>query len=312
MDKQYDLIIIGGGPAGLAAAVYGARAGLTTCVVERGLLGGQIFNTSKVENYPGFPEGILGPDISSRLDEHARKFGAEIVLADVTRVDLGGALKTVATSEGVLVARTVIIATGATPKRLGVPGEERLIGAGVSYCATCDGAFYRDKKVAVVGGGDAAIDEALFLTRFAQEVTVIHRRGELRAIKYLQDKAFANPKMKFVWNSVVTEVLGDDRVKAVMVETTAGGATERRAIAVDGVFIYVGMTPNTAFLGGALPLDANGYIPSGETTETAIPGVFAAGDVRSKALRQVVTAVADGAVAAYMAEKFLQNSDGNH
>lgn len=312
MDEPYDLIIIGGGPAGLAAAVYASRAGMATCVVERGLLGGQIFNTSKVENYPGFPEGILGPDISSRLDEHARKFGAEIVLADVTSVDLAGEVKRVSTSEGEFGGKTVIIATGATPKRLGVPGEERLIGAGVSYCATCDGAFYRDKTVAVIGGGDAAIDEALFLTRFAREVIVIHRRAGLRAIKYLQDKAFANPKVKFVWNSKVSEILGDDKVKALTIETTADAKSERRAVAVDGVFIYVGMTPNTEFLKGAVPLDDQGYIPSGETTETAVQGVFAAGDVRRKALRQVVTAVADGAVAAYMAEKFLQNSDGNH
>jgi len=307
-DKQYDVIIIGGGPAGLTAAIYAARAGMATCVVERGLLGGQIFNTSKVENYPGFPEGVLGHDISSRLDEQARKFGAAIVLAEVTGVELSGPVKRVSTSEGELGGRTVIIATGANPKRLGVPGEERLIGAGVSYCATCDGAFYRDKVVAVIGGGDAAIDEALFLTRFAKEVIVIHRRSELRAIKYLQDKAFANPKIKFMWNSVVTEILGDDRVKALTVETNEGGAVERRAVAVDGVFIYVGMAPNTGFLAGALPLDAQGYIPAGETTETSLPGVFAAGDVRRKVLRQVVTAVADGAVAAYMAEKFLQNS----
>lgn len=311
MDKQYDLIIIGGGPAGLAAAIYGSRAGLATCVIERGLPGGQIFNTSKVENYPGFPEGVLGPDISSRLDEHARRFGAEVVIADVSAVDLASPTKRISTSEGEIAGRSVIVATGATPKRLGVPGEEQLIGAGVSYCATCDGAFYRDKTVAVVGGGDAAVDEALFLTRFAKEVIIIHRRDQLRAIKYLQDKALANPKIKFVWNSVVAEILGDTKVKALTVETVSGGRTERRAIAVDGVFIYVGMMPNTAFLGGAIPLDAQGYIPSSETTETATPGVFAAGDVRRKVLRQVVTAVADGAVAAHMAEKYLESSTGN-
>lgn len=312
MEKQTDLVIIGGGPAGLTAAIYGARGGLRTVLIERGLMGGQIFNTAEVENYPGFPEGVLGPEIAQRFDEQARRFGTEVVLTEVTGVDLAGPVKRVETGEGTFTAKAVIVATGANPRKLGVPGEDRLIGSGVSYCATCDAAFYRGKRVAVIGGGDSAIDEALFLTKFATEVTVIHRRSELRAVKYLQDKAFANPKLKFIWNAVVTEVLGEGKVQALTIETRNGDQVERHAVSVEGVFIYVGTQPNTDFLAGAIPLDEEGYIPAGENTETPVPGVFAAGDVRRKPLRQVATAVADGAVAAYMAEKYVdRNSDGH-
>jgi thioredoxin reductase (NADPH) len=312
MEREFDLVIIGGGPAGLTAAIYGSRSGLRTAVIERGLMGGQIFNTSRVENYPGFPEGILGPEISMRFDEQARRFGTEVVLTEVASVDLAGSVKRIETGEGTFTAKTVVIATGANPRKLGVPGEDRLIGSGVSYCATCDGAFYRGKKVAVVGGGDSAIDEALFLTKFADEVTVIHRRSGLRAIKYLQDKAFANPKIKFIWNSTVIEVLGQDKVKALTLKTTEGDRSEERAVTADGVFIYVGTHPNTDFLSGAVPLDEEGYIPAGENTETPVPGVFAAGDVRRKPLRQVATAVADGAVAAYMAQRYIEQMADSH
>lgn len=305
--KVWDVVIIGGGPAGLAAAVYSARGGLSTLIVERGLFGGQIFNTAHVENYPGFPGGLSGPEISQRLEEQAREFGAETLLAEVLEVELKGDPKVITTSEGEIRGHTIIVASGAGARKLGVDGEDRLIGAGVSYCATCDGAFYRGKKVAVVGGGDSAVEEALFLTRFAEEVHLIHRRASLRAAKILQDRAFSNPKIKFHWNSVVTEIIGEMKVERLRLQDTDGRTSE---LPVDGIFIYVGQTPYTHFLRGQLPVNQRGYLVADETTETPVPGVFAAGDVREKVLRQVVTAVADGAVAAVMAEKYLAHIAG--
>ncbi|HHV63289.1 MAG TPA: thioredoxin-disulfide reductase [Firmicutes bacterium] len=322
---DYDLVIIGGGPAGLSAAIYGGRARLRTLLVERGAVGGLAITTFHIDNYPGFPETIAGPDLMQRMEEQARKFGAEVEQADVTGLGAplpggpggpGGAdgSFTITTSNGNRTARAVIVATGTEPMKLGVPGEEELRGRGVSYCATCDGAFFRDKRVVVVGGGDSAIEEAIFLTRFASVVTVVHRRDALRATKVVQERAFANPKIAFEWSHVVTEIIGENRVEGVRLRSTKTG--EIKELPVDGIFIYIGSRPNTGFLegrpgdaGGAgapqVKLDERGYIITDEAMRTNVPGLFAAGDVRQKGLRQIVTAVSDGAIAAVEAGKYI-------
>ncbi len=300
----YDTLIIGGGPGGLTAGLYAARAGLSVVLLEKGLPGGQISTTFRVENYPGFPEGIGGPELGSVIEQQAAHFGVQIVLTEVIGVELGGQIKLVRATNGDYRGRTVIVATGANPATLNVPGEEQLRGKGVSYCATCDGAFFRGKDVAVVGGGDAAVEEALFLTRLARKVTIVHRRDALRATKVAQDRAFADPKIEFRWDTVVDEILGQDEVRGLALRNVKTGA--RSELAVEGVFIYVGMRPNTQFLGGQLALDAQGYIITNEEMETNVPGVFAVGDVRRKRLRQVVTAVADGAIAATAADVYLR------
>jgi len=302
--ERYDLIIIGGGPAGLTAGLYAARARLKALLIERGIPGGQAAVTSHIENYPGFPEGIDGPELGQRMKEQAVHFGLEFLTAEVGSVTLEDNLKVVHTDQGTLKARALIIATGTQNATLGVPGERELKGRGVSYCATCDGAFFRDKTVAVVGGGDSAIDEALFLTRFVKEAIIIHRRDALRATKILQDRAFANPKIRFQWNSVVEEILGQSTVQGVIVRNVKTG--QKATLPVDGIFIYIGLKPNTAFLGDLLRLDERGYIITNEEMETNIPGIFAAGDVRAKSLRQVITACADGAIAAVNADRYLQ------
>ncbi len=300
----YDTLIIGGGPGGLTAGLYAARAGLSVALLEKGLPGGQISTTFRVENYPGFPEGIGGPELGSVIEQQAAHFGVQIVLTEVTGVELGGQIKLVGATNGDYRGWTVIVATGANPAALNVPGEEQLRGKGVSYCATCDGAFFRGKDVAVVGGGDAAVEEALFLTRLARKVTIVHRRDALRATKVAQDRAFADPKIEFRWDTVVDEILGQDEVRGLALRNVKTGA--RSELAVEGVFIYVGMRPNTQFLGGQLAMDAQGYIITNEEMETNVPGVFAVGDVRRKRLRQVVTAVADGAIAATAADVYLR------
>lgn len=302
----YDVLIIGGGPAGLTAGLYAGRAKLRTLLLEQMLAGGQAATTDLIENYPGAPEGTTGPELTERMEEQAKKFGVEFRMAQVTGVDFGGREKKVVTGEGTYSAKTVIIASGATHKKLECPGEAEFTGRGVSYCATCDGAFYEDLPVAVVGGGDSAISEALFLTKFASRIYVIHRRDALRATKVVQDKAFAEPKIEFVWNSVVTEVKGSDMVEAVRLKNVKTGALQD--LPVKGVFIYVGLVPNTDFLKGQLRLDERGYIPVTANMETNVPGVFAAGDVTVKLLRQVVTAVGDGATAAVAAEKYIEES----
>ncbi|MGE5588152.1 MAG: thioredoxin-disulfide reductase [Clostridia bacterium] len=302
---EFEVVVIGAGPAGLAAALYAGRARLATVVVERAAAGGQASTTHLIENYPGFPDGISGPDLMQRMEQQARKFGAEWRSAEVravaTRQDAGGFA--VDTSEGELRAAAVIVATGTEPVRLGVPGEDRLRGSGVSYCATCDGAFFRDRHVLVVGGGDSAIVEALFLTRFASRVTVVHRRGELRATKVVQEDAFKNPKIGFAWNSVVDEILGADKVEGVILRDTRTG--ERRRLGADGVFVAVGSRPDTGFIAGLADLDPQGYVLTDDRMRTRTPGLFAAGDVRAKTVRQVVTAVADGAIAATEAERHI-------
>ncbi|GAF25652.1 thioredoxin reductase [Moorella thermoacetica Y72] len=301
----YDLMIIGGGPAGLTAALYGARGGLNTILLEMGAPGGQAGQTDRIENYPGFPDGITGIDLAMKFAEQAQRFGARLEMTTVREVDFSGANKKVITSNGEYEARAVIIASGAHPRPLGVPGEAELRGRGVSYCATCDGAFFRDKKVAVVGGGDSAVEEALFLTRFASQVTIIHRREALRATRVIQDRARDNPKISFQWNTVVNAIQGKDKVSSLQLKDVRTGALREEPF--DGVFIFIGLEPNTDFLGGALTLDPDGYIVTREDLATSIPGVFAAGDVRAKNFRQVSTAVGDGAVAAMAAERYLAN-----
>lgn len=301
----YDLMIIGGGPAGLTAALYGARGGLNTILLEMGAPGGQAGQTDRIENYPGFPEGITGIDLAMKFAEQAQRFGARMEMTTVRKVDFSGTNKKAITNNGEYEARAVIIASGAHPRPLGVPGEAELRGRGVSYCATCDGAFFRDKKVAVVGGGDSAVEEALFLTRFASQVTIIHRRDALRATRVIQERARDNPKISFLWDTVVNAIVGKEKVSSLQLKDVRTGALREEPF--DGVFIFIGLEPNTDFLGGALTLDPGGYIVTREDLATSIPGVFAAGDVRAKNYRQVSTAVGDGAVAAMAAERYLAN-----
>ncbi len=301
----YDLMIIGGGPAGLTAALYGARGGLNTILLEMGAPGGQAGQTGRIENYPGFPDGITGIDLAMKFAEQAERSGARLEMTTVRKVDFSGVNKKAITSNGKYEARAMIIASGARPRPLGVPGEDELRGRGVSYCATCDGAFFRDKKVAVVGGGDSAVEEALFLTRFASQVTIIHRRDALRATRVIQDRARDNPKISFLWNTVVNAIQGKDKVSSLQLKDVRTGALREEPF--DGVFIFIGLKPNTDFLDGALTLDPDGYIVTREDLATSIPGVFAAGDVRAKNFRQVSTAVGDGAVAAMAAGRYLAN-----
>lgn len=303
-DQVYDLIIIGGGPAGLTAAIYAGRARVKTLVLAGSLPGGQPANTDVVENYPGFPKGIAGPELAQLFQEQAGRFGAQIVIDNVTEVDFSARPFTIHTSGAAYQAGAVIVATGAEPSRLGAPGEEKFFGRGVSVCATCDGFFYRDKKVVVVGGGDSAITEAIFLTRFASEVIVIHRRDELRATKINREHALANPKIRFVWDSVVEEILGEQTVNGARVRNVKTG--EISVIETDGVFLYVGMKPMTGLFAGQLELDEQGYILSDQRQRTNVPGVFAAGDAQDPSYRQVVIAAGSGAIAAIEAERFLE------
>ncbi|MBT9172733.1 MAG: Thioredoxin reductase [Syntrophomonadaceae bacterium] len=302
-EQIYDLLVLGAGPSGLTAAIYAARARLSVLVIEQMLSGGQIATTEKVENYPGFPEGIDGLELGQRLEEQARNFGAEMVLATVEKVNLSGAIKEVKTTEGSFRGRTLLIATGTRARPLGVPGEEELKGRGVSYCVTCDGSFFRDKSVMVVGGGDSALEEALVLTKFAARIYIVHRRNELRAVRILQERIQNNPKIEVIYNTVVQRINGRERVQGVTLHDVEMNRTWD--VAVDGVFLYVGLIPNTDFLNGDLARNEQGYLITGEAMETSIAGVFAAGDIREKGLRQVVTAVADGAIAAISAVKYV-------
>ena len=300
---EYDTIILGGGPCGYTAALYAGRAALSTLVLEKGAAGGQMSTTDHIDNYPGFPEGVDGYTLASAMQEQAARFGAKTVQAEVSRVQLEGAVKTVTTARGeTYAARTVIVAAGASPRELGFEEERRLRGKGVSYCATCDGVFYRGKTLAVIGGGDTAAVDALFLTRFCRKVYVVHRRDTLRAAKEYQRRLFADEKIEMVWDSTAERILAEETVTGLLVRNKRTGAT--REIDCQGIFIAIGTVPNTAFLQGQLPLDEEGYVKAGEDTLTPIPGVFAAGDIRRKGLRQIVTAVSDGAVAAKMAEDY--------
>ena len=300
---MYDVIIIGSGPAGLTAAIYGQRARLSVLVMEKQpMSGGQILNTYDVDNYPGLP-GIGGFELGMKLREHADKLGAEFVTADVTAVELSGEVKKVLTEQQTYEARTVILATGAGYRALVVPGEKELRGMGVSYCATCDGAFFRGKDTAVVGGGDVALEDALFLARGCRKVYLIHRRDEFRGAKVLQEKVAATPNIEVIWDSEVVSIQGNEKVESVTVYNKK--KQERSECAVSGVFIAVGILPNTAMFQGQVTLDEGGYIKAGEDCVTATAGVFAAGDVRTKQLRQVITAAADGANAITSVERYL-------
>jgi len=302
----YDVLIIGGGPAGLTAGLYASRAKLRTVLVEHMILGGQVMTTTKVENYPGFPGGIDGPDLMVRFQEHCQEFGLETLSGEVTGLMDLGAVKEVTVDGRVLRTRSVIIATGAEPKKLNIPGEGPFVGRGVSYCATCDGAFFRNVPVAIAGGGDTAAEEALFLSRFASKVYLIHRRDQLRATKVLQERILAHDKIEPIWNSVISEVLGDNSgVTALALADPQGGNC--RTLEVAGLFVAIGVVPKAHFLAGALTLDADGYILTDAECRTSMPGVFAAGDVRKKILKQIATAVGDGAVAAIVAEKYLDD-----
>jgi thioredoxin reductase (NADPH) len=303
-EKIYDVVIVGAGPAGLTAAVYTSRGNLSTLMLERGAPGGQMATTEDIENYPGF-DHILGPDLSTKMFDHARKFGADYAYGDVTDIVDGEEYKTIFVGQKEYKARTIIISTGAEYKKMGIPGEEELTGRGVSYCAVCDGAFFRGKEIIVVGGGDSAVEEGAYLTRFADKVTVIHRRDELRAQKILQDRAFANEKMEFIWNSTVKEVNEKDgKIGSVTLLSTEDGS--EKEFETDGMFVYIGMDPLTAPFEKLGILDANGYIETNDVMETKIPGIYAAGDVREKLLRQIVTATGDGSVAAQAAQQYIE------
>lgn len=293
MDKTYDLIIIGSGPAGLAAAIYAQRAKLDTIVIEENFVsGGQVVTTYEVDNYPGLP-GISGMDLGTTLREHAEKMGAVFVRDKVLELELEGAEKTVTGKKETYRARTVILATGAKHRMLGIPGEQELSGMGVSYCATCDGAFFRGKTVAVAGGGDVAVEDAIFLARACEKVYLIHRRDELRAARILQERLMALDNVEILWDTVVDEICGENKVEAL--KLTQKKAGEKKELAVDGIFIAVGITPNSELVQGKLDMDEQGYIRAGEDGVTSVAGVYAAGDVRTKQLRQILTAASDGA-----------------
>ena len=302
MDRNYDMLILGGGPGGYTAALYGARAGLRVLVIEKLSAGGQMALTSQVDNYPGFPEGIDGFTLGMNMQQQAQRFGAGTEYAEIRSVDLKAEPKVVITDNGVFYGKTVVIATGAAARKLGLEGEDRLTGRGVGYCAHCDGMFFRDRVVAVVGGGNSAVAEALFLSRIARKVILIHRRDSLRATKLYHSQLEKLSNLEIRYNSAVTELLGQDQLSGIRVKDLNSGAEE--VLEVDGLFISIGRVPNSQLVRDQLPLE-NGYIVSDETARTSIPGVFAVGDVRTKALRQIITAAADGANAAHFAEEYL-------
>lgn len=305
---MHDLIIIGGGPAGLTAGLYTARARLDILLVEKFAPGGQVLTTDWVENYPGFPEGVSGFELVDRMKSQAEKFGLEIRNEEVEGLDLSSEKKTVITNKGRLEAKALILACGATPKKIGIEGEALLTGKGVSYCATCDGPFYRDQEVAVIGGGDTAIEEAIFLTRFASRIHIIHRRDRLRAVKLLQDRAMAEEKIEFLWDTVPLKISGENGVEGIELKNVKTGEISHKE--VQGVFVFVGTDPNSDFVRGTVKTNENGFVITDEDMKTSIPGVFAAGDIRAKLFRQIATAVGEGATAAFSVEKYLEDWKG--
>ncbi len=306
MTTDYQLVIVGGGPAGLTAGLYAARAKLAVVLLEKGAAGGQVLNTDWIDNYPGFPEGISGFELADKMAAQAARFDLPTRLVEVTSMDLLGPEKKINLDDGsTITTRALIIATGARPNKLGVPGEKELAGKGVSYCATCDAPFYRNLEIAVIGGGNTAIQEAIHLTKFAARVTVVHRRDQLRATKVIQDKAFANEKIEFVWNSVVTEIVGSKEVEGVRLKNKNG---EEKILAVQGVFVLIGIQPNNEMLPLGQLEHKNGFIVTDAETQTSIPGVMAAGDIRSKRVRQVVNGAGEGAVACLAAEHYLEQA----
>ncbi len=302
-NRNYEVVIIGAGPAGLTAGLYTSRARLNSLLIERGLFGGQIANAERVENYPGFPDGINGFELGQLMQQQAVKYGLKTVTAEVTGIELQEGQKVVKTTEGDFMTKVIIIAGGSKRQTLDVPGEEEFTGKGVSYCATCDAAFFREKPVAVVGGGNAAITEALHLAKFASRVTVIHRRHQLRTTRILEERAFSEPKIEFLWDSTVEKIEGESFVKRLRLKQVLTG--EKSALEVAGIFISIGFTPDTDYLKGILPLDSIGHIITNEKMETAIPGILAAGDIRQNSARQAIAAAGDGATAAIYAERFL-------
>ncbi len=305
VDEVYDLAIIGGGPAGLTAGMYAARARLNVVMIEKLAPGGQVLVTDWVENYPGFPEGVSGADLIQRMTDQAVHFGLKIQTDEVMSVDISDSIKNINLYEGVVHAKAIIIATGASPKKLGIPGEDMFYGRGISTCATCDAPFFRDKVVAAVGGGDTAVQESIFLTKFAKKVYLVHRRDQLRATGILRERAVRNDRIEILWDSVLTGVSGLSNVEAIDVKNVKTGDITK--LSVDGCFIWIGIQPNATFLEDDLKLDEYGFIITDQEMKTSVPGVFAAGDIRSTSLRQIATAVGEGALAAVTAEHYIEN-----
>lgn len=301
---MHDIIIIGGGPAGLTAGLYTARARLNVVLLERLAPGGQVLNTDWVENYPGFPDGISGFELVERMKTQAENFDLPIQLEEVMGLEFSPDKKIVITNKGRLEAKALIIATGATPRKLGIEGEDLLTGKGVSYCATCDGPFYKDQEVVVIGGGDTALEEAIFLTRFASRIHLAHRRDELRAVKLLQDRAMAQEKIEFIWDTIPLKILGENGVEGIELKNVKTGEISRKE--AQGVFIFIGTKPNADLINGMVKQDEKGFVICDERMETSVPGVFGAGDIRSKPWRQISTAVGEGATASFNAEKYLE------
>lgn len=302
---DYDVVIIGGGPAGLTAGMYASRAMLETVMIEKTVPGGQILLTDWMENYPGFPEGLTGADLVEKMRDQALKFGLRTETDEVVALDLSQSVKTLHLSDKTITARSIIIATGAHPRRLGIPGEKRFFGKGLSTCATCDAPFYKDRVVVAVGGGDTAVQESLYLAKFAKKVYLVHRRDRLRATKILQERIIKNTKIEILWNSVLDEINGSFNVESVTVRNVK--TSRVRTIQTDGCFIWIGILPNSGFLNGGVQLDQNGFVVTDANLETTMPGVYAAGDVRTTPLRQVATAVGDAAIAAVGAEQYIEN-----
>jgi len=306
---MYDVIIIGGGPAGLTAGLYNARARLNALLLERLAPGGQVLTTDRVENYPGFPDGISGFELMDRMKTQAEKFGLKIQSDEVTSLELSAKHKAVLTGSGSLETKAIILCCGATWKKLGIEGEDQLMGKGVSFCATCDGPFYRNQEVAVIGGGDTALEEAIFLTRFVSKIHLVHRRDKLRATKVLQERALSHEKIEILWDSIPVRILGEKGVEGIELKNVKTQDVFRRN--VQGVFVFIGTLPNTDMLKGLIRLDENGFVVTDDNMQTSVSGVFAAGDIRSKLFRQISTAVGEGATASYAVEKYLENlADG--
>lgn len=303
---SYDVVIIGGGGSGLTAALYTSRAKLSTILLEKLTPGGQIALTDLVENYPGFPEGITGGEISKRMEDQAKRYGTEIAYLEVKSIAKKEGLFEIAAGDKKITARSVILACGASFRMLGVPREKELTGRGVSYCATCDGAFFKEKEILVVGGGDSALQEGIFLTRFAKKVTVVHRRDKLRASPILQDRARQNPKIDYLWDTVVDRIEGEKKVEGVVLKSSKDGQTREHR--TDGVFVFIGHEPNTGFLNGFVELDSHGYVKTGPSLAASVPGVFAAGEIREGAVKQLVSACGEGCEAALAAQAYLENS----